>query len=180
MSTIFADFDFSDFWQTGEYADRLVEGPPSDETIARLEQELGYRLPAAYIELSRLHNGGLPKRCYHASPSPTSYGPEDHIEVAEIYSIGHSGEWSLGSEGCNTAFWVNECEYPAIGIYFANCPDHGHQMLALDYRKCGKEGEPSVVLVDEIEEYKIIPLADDFESFIRGLKPEGYFSTDDE
>ncbi len=48
-------------------------------------------------------------------------------------------------------------------------------MLALDYRECGKDGEPTVVLVDEIEDYEIIKLADTFADFVRGLKPDGYF-----
>lgn len=176
MRTNLSDFDFSDFWCHGEYADSLSEPPPTPVMIAELEKELGYRIPSAYVELCRNQNGGLLRKCFHAAPHVTSYGAEDHIEVAEIYAIGRTASYALGNEDSNTAFWVNECEYPSIGIYFANCPDQGHQMLALDYRKCGPDGEPSVVLVDEIENYRIVPLAIDFESFIRGLKPEGYFS----
>lgn len=175
MPTNLSDFDFTDFWSRGDYADSLPEAPPSPAMITELEQELGYRLPAAYIELCRHQNGGLPSKCYHSAPHVTSYGAEDHIEVAELYAIGRTAAYSLGSEDCNTAFWVNECEYPSIGIYFANCPDHGHQMVALDYRACGPNGEPAVVLVDEIENYRIVPLATNFETFIRGLKPAGHF-----
>jgi hypothetical protein len=178
MAANLSGFDFRDFWSSGEYADTLTEPAPTEETVSQLESELGYRLPAAYVELARNRNGGLPKNCYHASPSETSYGAEDHIEIAEIYSIGNTAPWALGREGCNTEFWVNECNYPPIGVYFANCPDQGHQMLALDYRECGPDGEPAVVLVDEIEDYQIVPLAPDFATFIRGLKPEGHFSTD--
>lgn len=172
MPTNLSDFDFSDFWHHGEYVDGLAEGPPSPAMIAELERELGYRLPPAYIELCRDKNGGLPRKCYHAAPQATSYGDEGYIEVAEIYAIGRTAPWALGREGCDTAFWVDECLYPAVGFYFANAPDQGHQMLALDYRKCGPQAEPAVVLVDEIEEYRIVPLAPDFETFIRGLKAE--------
>lgn len=178
MSNSLTDFDFSDFWHTGEYADTLAEPAPTAETVARLERDLGYRIPAAYVELTRNRNGGLPRKCFHASPCATSYGASDHIEIAEIYAIGQTAPWALGREGCNTTFWVQECNYPPIGIYFANCPDQGHQMLALDYRKCGPDGEPAVVLVDEIEGYQLIPLARDFAAFIRGLKPDGHFSRD--
>ena len=174
MDTL-ADFDLSDFWRSGEYADSLSEPAPSQATIEQVEAKLGYTLPEAYKTLCRSRNGGLPGNRFHASPAPTSYGADDHIEVAEIYAIGETAPYSLGNAGSDTAFWVNECGYPPIGVYFANCPDHGHQMLALDYRKCGNDGEPVVVLVDEIEDYEIIQLAETFADFIRGLKPEGHF-----
>lgn len=131
MPTHFAGVDFTDFWCRGDYADSLSEAPPSPGTIAELEQELGYRLPAAYVELCRHQNGGLPRKCYHAVPHVTSYGAEDHIEIAELYAIGRTAAYSLGNPDSNTAFWVNDCESPPLGIYFANCPDHGHQMVAL-------------------------------------------------
>ena len=170
-----ADFDFSDFWCTGEYADSLSEPAPNASTIESVEAKLGYSLPDAYKELCRSKNGGLPKNRFHASPTPTSYGADDHIEIAEIYAIGETAQYSLGGPGADTSFWVNECGYPTLGVYFANCPDHGHKMLALDYRHCGKDGEHRVVLVDEIEDYEIIKLADTFADFVRGLKQEGYF-----
>jgi SMI1/KNR4 family protein (fragment) len=42
-------------------------------------------------------------------------------------------------------------------------------MIFLDYRKCGLAGEPSVVHIDEENDYKITTLAACFEEFIRGL-----------
>ncbi len=60
----FENFDFSDFWEDNEYSLReYVEDPPSDDLVRSIEAELGgYRLPAAYIELARRHNGGTPRR----------------------------------------------------------------------------------------------------------------------
>ena len=41
------------------------EPPPSDELVAEVEELLGYRLPDAYVELCRLHNGGgLRRGCF--------------------------------------------------------------------------------------------------------------------
>ncbi len=65
-------------------------------------------------------------------------------------------------------FWLDEWEYPDIGIYFGNCPSGGHQMICLDYRRNGKSGEPEVVYVDQ-DDYKITFLAENFEIFIKGL-----------
>jgi len=170
-----SDFDFSDFWRNGEHDEFLTEPAPSESTIKHVEAKLGFALPNAYIELCRSRNGGVPKNCFHASPTPTSYGPDDHIEVSEIYAIGETAQYSLCGSESDTSFWVSDDGYPDIGVYFANCPDMGHQMLALDYRECGNNGEPTVVLIDEILGYKIIKLAETFADFIRGLKPAGYF-----
>jgi hypothetical protein len=59
---------------------------------------------------------------------------------------------------------IDEWGYPPIGVYFADCPSAGHDMLCLDYRECGADGEPQVVHV-----------AQEFASFIHGLEPDEAF-----
>jgi hypothetical protein len=54
-------------------------------------------------------------------------------------------------------------------VYIADTPTAGHQMIALDYRECGKQGEPRVVYVDQEDDYSITFVAPDFATFIRGL-----------
>lgn len=70
---------------------------------------------------------------------------------------------------------IDEWGYPAIGVYFGDCPSAGHDMICLDYRKCGPDGKPEVVHVDQEWDYKITYLAKDFEAFIRGLTSERNF-----
>jgi hypothetical protein len=53
-------------------------------------------------------------------------------------------------------------------------------MIALDYRDCGRAGEPSVVHVDQGGNFRITPLAPDFETFIRGLVHDDVFDTSEE
>ena len=165
----FGDFDFGEFWDDSEYALReYVEEPPSDDLIASVESELGgYRLPAAYIELARVHNGGTPRRTAFPTNRPTSWA-DDHIEITGIAAIGRSRTYSLcGDLGSN--FMIEEWGYPRIGVCVADTPSAGHEMVMLDYRACGRTGEPEVVYVDQEENFEITVLAPDFESFIRGL-----------
>ena len=168
MHNYFKDFDFSHFWDDDQYAlKEYVDKAPSDADIAKIEAELGYKLPAAYIQLMKMHNGGIPVKTCFPTTEPTSWA-EDHIAVTGLYNIGFEKDYSLGGNA-GSRFWIEEWGYPDIGVYFADCPSAGHDMILLDYRKCGPQGEPQVAHVDQESDYKITFLAKDFESFIKGL-----------
>jgi len=171
MPEPFAGIDFSDFWNEAEYyAEEYTDDPLTPEKIALVERELGYKLPAAYIALMRNRNGGAPVRTKHRTAQATSWA-EDHIAITGIFAIGNTTRYSLCGEAGNH-HWLGEWEYPEIGVYFADCPSAGHDMLCLDYRECGPAGEPSVVHVDQEYDYAITPVAPNFEAFIRGLEDE--------
>ena len=51
----------------------------------------------------------------------------------------------------------------------------GHDLVMLDYRACGPQGEPAVVHVDQENDYHITWLAPTFEAFVRGLVHESVF-----
>ena len=74
-----------------------------------------------------------------------------------------------------SGFWSKEWGYPRIGVYFADCPSAGHDMLCLDYRACGPAGEPQVVHIDQEWDYAIVAVAETFEAFIRGLEDDSAF-----
>jgi hypothetical protein len=93
--------------------------------------------------------------------------------VVSLAAIGRTAGFSLCGE-LGSAFWVAEWGYPDIGIYIADCPSAGHDMIALDYRS---PGEPAVVHVDQEWDYQITVLAPDFETFVMGLTDE--FDYDD-
>jgi hypothetical protein len=168
MKTYFQDFDFSVFWDDSKYALKTyVTESPSAELIREIESELGYTLPASYIELMKMHNGGIPFKTCFSTKEPTSWA-ENHVAITGIFGIGRQKDCSLGGS-LGSQFMMKEWGYPNFGIYFCDCPSAGHDMILLDYRKCGKDGEPEVVHVDQENNYKITFLAKDFETFIRGL-----------
>jgi len=179
MKPPFTEFDLSDFWEPSEYGlKEYTDDPLTGEKIAAVERDLGLKLPAAHIVLMRLQNGGMPKKTNHRTNERTSWAP-DHIAITGLFSIGWSKPCSLlGTFG--SKFWVEEWGYPPIGIYFADCPSAGHDMLCLDYRKCGPQGEPEVVHVDQEDDYKITFVAENFEAFIRGLEDDEAFESNHE
>jgi hypothetical protein len=171
---MFEGFDLKSFWEKSAYADKTyVDNPLTDEKVKAVEEKLGYKLPAAYVELMRAQNGGVPVNTRHRTKTATSWS-EDHVALTGFYSIGSVKECSLC--GLFTSqFWIDEWGYPAIGIYFADCPSAGHDLFCLDYTDCGATGEPRVVHVDQERDYEITLVAPDFESFVRGLEHQSEF-----
>lgn len=177
--TPFEGFDLTNFWDDNWYAlKEYVSDPPSDELIASVEEELGYKLPAAYIWLMKQHNGGIPVNTCYPCDEPSCWS-DDHVAITGIFGIGREKSCSLCGE-LGSQFMIAEWEYPAIGVAICDCPSAGHDMIFLDYRACGPQGEPAVVHVDQENDYKITHLADSFEEFIRGLEHESLYDPDED
>ena len=163
------DFDWSGFWNDVDYAfESYIGKPVTDKDIKDAETELGYTLPAAYIELLKHHNGGvLNKNCFINNDGECVY-------VTGIYGIDRDKKKSIFGEFGNE-FWMSKWEYPPIGVVVADTISGGHDMIFLDYRECGPTGEPKVVQVDQEGDYSITLLADSFGDFIKQL----YISIED-
>lgn len=174
----FHDLDLATFWEDNAYARKeYVEAPPDDAMIASIEAELGVKLPGSYVELMRVQNGGMPRNTCFPTREATSWAA-DHVAITGIMGIGRTKTYSLcGSLG--SAFMQSEWGYPKIGICICDCPSAGHDMIMLDYRKCGPRGEPEVVHVDQESDYRITFLAKDFETFVRGLVNSEVYDTND-
>lgn len=169
MKQEFEGFDFTNFWDDNYYARKeFISDAPTDELIADVEKELGYKLPASYIWLMKQHNGGIPFNTCFPTDSPTNWA-EDHIAITGIYGIGREKDYSLCGE-IGSQFMIDEWGYPEIGVAICDCPSAGHDMIFLDYRECGPFGEPKVVHIDQESDFKITTLAENFEDFIRGLE----------
>lgn len=70
----FTDSDVTGLWMESSYSSNdYVEPYPDDELILSVEAELGgYKLPASYIELARIHNGGTLQRTTIISPKKSA------------------------------------------------------------------------------------------------------------
>ena len=157
------DFDWTEFWNDVDYAfESYIGKPVTDEDIKDAEAELGYTLPAAYIELLKNHNGGVVKKNCFINDD------DDCVYVTGIYGIDRDKKYSLLGEMGNE-FWISKVKYPPIGIVVADTISGGHDMIFLDYRECGPTGEPKVVRVDQEGDYSITLLADNFGDFIKNL-----------
>ena len=163
------DFDWTGFWNDVDYAfESYIGKPVTDKDIKAAEADLGYTLPAAYIELLKNHNGGVVKKNCFINDD------DDCVYVTGIYGIDRDKKYSLLGEMGNK-FWISKVKYPPIGVVVADTISGGHDMIFLDYRECGPTGEPKVVRVDQEGDYSITPLADNFGDFIKNL----YISIED-
>ena len=163
------DFNWTGFWKDTDYAfESYIGKPVNDEDIKNAEAELGYTLPAAYIELLKNHNGGVVKKNCFINDD------DDCVYITGIYGIDRDKKYSLLGEMGNE-FWISKVKYPPIGVIVADTISGGHDMIFLDYRECGPTGEPKVVRVDQECDYSITPLADNFGDFIKNL----YFSIEE-
>lgn len=176
---LFSDMFLADFWEDSEYARESYQSePPTDELIDSIEKELGYKLPSSYIHLMKHQNGGVPKNTSFPTQEPTSWA-EDHIAITGIMGIGREKSYSLCGD-LGSLFMIEEWGYPDIGVVICDCPSAGHDVVMLDYRACGKDGEPEVVHVDQEDDYEITFLANNFEEFIKGLVSEEQYDTSEE
>ena len=120
---------------------------------------------------------GIPVNTCFPTDVPTSWA-KDHVAITGIFGIERKKSYSLCG-GLGSQFMIDDWGYPAIGVAICDCPSAGHDMIFLDYRECGSQGEPKIVHIDQECNYKITPLADNFEAFIRGLVNEDDFELED-
>ncbi|EAF2354108.1 SMI1/KNR4 family protein [Listeria monocytogenes] len=173
VGTFFQDHSLTELWVKFDYKNEYNDVYPTRQRVAEMEAELGYKLPKSYVYLMRhTQNGGLVATYSVPTTEPNSWA-DNCVEITGIKGIGNRGMSTLNGAH-NTKFWIEEWGYPDVGLAIADCPSAGHDMIFLDYRECGKTGEPAVVHINQEGEYKIIKLADNFEAFIMSLYIEEY------
>lgn len=115
MTTPLKDFDFDNFWEDSDYArDKYIDEAVTDELVASIEKELGYKLPLSYVTLMKHQNGGLPRNTNYPTTERTNWA-DDHIAITGIMGIGRKKTYSLCG-GLGSKFMQSEWGYPEIGI----------------------------------------------------------------
>lgn len=138
--------------------------PLTAAMIRAAEKTLGYRLPAAYVDLLKIQNGGYLQR----KAFPTTKCPrwaKDHVQFRDIMGIGEDGI----DDKTGSPYLIKEWEYPNVGVVISS---DGHTAFMLDYSKCGKSGEPRVIWVDVEsgdDKPQVVVLAINFETFLEKL-----------
>jgi len=152
---------WSDFFDVSTH----YTGPPlTDAMVAAAERTLGYALPASYLRLLRVKNGGCPRRqCY---PTAGTHWSNNHGRIVVLFGI--QGPWGIDSDQFGTRHLIDQAGLPEIGIVVGMTPAAGHDAIMLDYSVCGPRGEPRVVHVDPEDDVSAV-LAPTFEAFLRGL-----------
>lgn len=131
--------------------------------VREAERALGVRLPLALLDLLRIQNGGIVAAQHDAFPTrqPTSWN-EDHVPFESLMGIGRCDRvTSL----LDTPYLVEEWGMPAPLVLLSG---DEHCWIALDYRTCGRDGDPSVTWFETDLATELV-LAGDFCSFVEGL-----------
>ncbi|MDU4698461.1 MAG: SMI1/KNR4 family protein [Paenibacillus sp.] len=155
------DFDAAGFWDDGNpAAEKYISAPPTEALIESVEESLVFRLPAFYVNLMKVHNGGIPRYRYFRSESGET------LEILGLMGIGRDKAHSLcGAAGSRAT--IEREGYPEFGVILCDTPsDQG--VVMLDYRESANDGEPEVVYVEKASK-KVTRLAPNFEAFVRGL-----------
>ena len=143
--------------------------------VRNAERVLGVRLPAAYLGLLRVRNGGYPQRDCLPTAARTSWAA-DHVSVHSVWGVG----FDRGIDGLRRHTLADRGRAVPGLVVFADTPSGGHDFLVLDYRACGPAGEPTVAHV-ETEGGVSDPLAvaPDFAAFALALVDDSRYCDED-
>lgn len=154
----------ANFWDENYYK----HPPLTDEMIALAERELNVKLPAEYIALLRIQNGGYTLGFGHPMSNPTTWA-EDHVPLNELAGIDPDIENEKMMQNVLwTAYMTAEWDLPPRQVLLAG---DGHWWITLDYRN-GDTPTVAWIDVDCNEDFQIAP---SFASFLAGLRPKSEF-----
>ena len=136
----------------------------SELAVRAAERALGVTLPAAYIALLRLKNGGYSRRFVFPTAIRTSWA-EDHVPFDELFGIGSTKDEAKYQSILCTPYMTREWGLPPKQVLLTG---DGHWWITLDYRR---GSDPQVSWID-VETDQDIILAKSFEEFLSRLLPE--------
>ena len=152
------------FWRSNFYK----HPPLTDEMVAVAERELGVKLPAEYVALLRIQNGGYTYGFGFPTSERTTWA-EDHVPLRDLAGIVTDPKVRTAQNILKTAYLTEEWGLPPRQALLAG---DGHWWITLDYRN----GDvPSVAWID-VECGQDIQIAPSFAAFLEGLRPASEFN----
>ncbi len=156
------------FWRSNYY-----DHPPlTDEMVAEAERQLGVRLPAEYVALLRIQNGGYTHGFGHPMSCPTIWAA-DHVPLDSLSGIVLEPDHRTALNILRTAYMTREWGLPPRQALLTG---DGHWWISLDYRA---SDVPSVawLAVDHEQDFQVAPT---FAAFLDGLLPDSAFADDED
>jgi hypothetical protein len=154
------------FWRSNHY-----EHPPlTDEMVSSAEEQLGVRLPAEYLALLRLQNGGYTHGFGFPMTQPTTWA-KDHVPLNDLSGIVTDPSIRTAQNILDTGYMTEEWGLPPRQVLLSG---DGHWWITLDYRS---GDSPSVAWID-VECSEDIQVAPTFRAFLEGLRPMSDFDVE--
>lgn len=126
----------------------------TEETLMKVEETLGVKLPKAYVDLMKVHNGGY----LNYSRLHSAKVPDGIVEITQISGI------DLEEGIIESPYYIEEWEMEKGLVIFSG---DGNYWLAFDYRTHTGD-EPSVVYMEDADE-PAVKVAKNFELFLKKL-----------
>jgi hypothetical protein len=155
--------DMRDFWGSNYYGHPAL----THEMIVIAEGRLGVRLPAAFIALLRVQNGGYTKGFAHPMSQRTTWAA-DHVPLPDLAGIVVDPDHQTTQNILHTEYMTHEWGLPPKQVILSG---DGHYWITLDYRH---GAVPSVAWID-VECGEDIQVAPTFAAFLSGLVPDAAY-----
>ena len=144
----------SDFW---EEKGTPTHPPLTHEILKDAEKQLGVKLPALYVELLFLQNGGMARDWVFPFQKKTMWS-SNHVPFYELNGIDETGDEGILS----SPDLCDEWELPPDQVLLCG---EGHWWIALDYRT----GSDPCVSWHVPQDQEDLVLAPSFHAFLDGL-----------
>lgn len=156
-----------EFWSKSEAPFRGI----SEEDFENAEKLLGIKLSRLYCELLKIQNGG--DTCGFGFPTQQeNTWSENHLPFYQLSGIDFNSFSESKSILVNSEFYREEWKL-VDDVYLLM--GEGHWWIVLDYRR--RKSEPQVSWIESEMEQDFV-IAETFQEFIDGLRPEEEFDND--
>lgn len=156
--------DKHEFWDVNYY-----NNPPlTEDMIVAAEKTLAVKLPALFIELLKIQNGGYTKGFSYPMTQKTTWS-DNHVPLSELFGIVTDKLIDSGHNILNSHYMIKEWGLPDRQVLLTG---DGHWWITLDYRN----GESPTVKWIDTECDEEVEVANSFDDFINGLVSDETFA----